>query len=76
MQKWSRLTYVLSHDHLGIDGSALSSHDGDLLGSNVVDIDKEALIVLADSLLEIIPSPCLLLFLSFFGHLCKLKFKV
>ena len=48
-------TYVLSADHLGSHFSESFTHDADLLGGNVVDIDEQGLAVLLDGLLEIIP---------------------
>ena len=69
-------TYIFTHDHFGVHVSQLSSHDTDLLGSNVVDLDKEALAVLAAGNLESFPSP-FFLFASClsFSH-CTLKSKV
>jgi hypothetical protein len=60
---------VLSHDHLGVDGTELLSHDANLLGSNVVDFDEEALVVLKESFLEFGPTGRLHLLLSSLGHL-------
>lgn len=49
-------TYVLSHDHVGSDLSEHLSHDADLLGGNVVDVDEEALGVLGTSFLGVLPN--------------------
>lgn len=47
---------VLSHDHLGVNGSELSAHDADLLGGNVIDVDEHALGELLDGLLGVGPN--------------------
>ena len=59
---------VLSHDHLGVDGTELLSHDRDLLGGNVVDLDEHDLLVLKTGSLEIFPTGGLHLFLASLGH--------
>lgn len=53
--KWRVLTYVLAHDHCGIDGTKGFSHNADLLGGNVVDVDENAFVVLGDGLLACSP---------------------
>lgn len=60
---------VLAADHLGIDGSEHLSHDANLLGGDVVDLDEEALVVLKASFLEFGPTGRLHLLLSSLGHL-------
>jgi hypothetical protein len=47
---------VLAHDHLGVNLSQLPSHDGNLLGGNVIDLNEEDLVVLAEGVLELLPS--------------------
>lgn len=59
---------VLSHDHLGVDGTELLSHDADLLGGDVVDLDEHNLLVLEAGILEIFPTGRLHLLLASLGH--------
>jgi len=55
--------YVLSHDHFGVDGSECLAHNADLLGSDVVDIDEDALGISVATVLNIGPD----LIFGFFG---------
>jgi len=62
------LTYVLSHDHDGVDGSELESNLADLLGRHVVGVDEHNLVVVSSGVDESLP---VLLFLdSLVGFLC------
>jgi len=45
-------TYVLAHNHKSVHASELSTHDADLLGGDVVNIDEKSLVVLAQGFLE------------------------
>lgn len=79
MFKKHALTYVLTHDHVSIDGSKLSSDLADLLGGNVVDVDKASVLVALDDVSESLP--VLLLLDSVFRfdnlwHFFKLKINV
>ena len=40
------VTYVLSHDHLGVNGAEGFAHNANLLGGDVVNVHKDALLVL------------------------------
>ena len=40
------VTYVLSHDHLGVNGAEGLAHNANLLGGDVVNVHKDALLVL------------------------------
>jgi len=55
---------VLSHDHDGADLSELLSHDTDLLGGDVIDVDEHALLVLVAALLGALPNLILALLLD------------
>jgi len=59
---------VFSHKHLRVDGSETLAHDRDLLGGNIVNIDEEDLVVLDESLLQIVPAEVLRLGLSSFSN--------
>jgi len=55
---------VLAHDHNGTDFSEHPSHDANLLGGDVVNIDEEALLVLLDASLGVLPNLVLSLLLN------------
>ena len=59
---------VLSHDHLGTNFSHKLSHDTDLLGSDVIDLDEEAFVVFEQSFLEFVPTGGFHLLLCSLGH--------
>ena len=59
---------VLSHDHLGTNFSHKLSHDTDLLGSDVIDLDEEAFVVFEQSILEFLPTGGFHLLLCSLGH--------
>jgi len=59
---------VLSHDHLGTDGTELLAHDADLLGGDVVDFHKHDLFEVEAGLLELFPAGGLHLLLGSLGH--------
>jgi len=66
---------ILTHDHMSVDGSELLSKHGDLLGGDVVGVNKESVLVFVSKLLEV--SPDGLLLNSFgglldSGHFCLL----
>jgi hypothetical protein len=44
-------TYVLSHDHSGVDGSEGLAHNTDLLRGDVVDVHEDALGVVVAAVL-------------------------
>ena len=64
-------TYVLSHDHLSLEGSEVESDLLDLLGGNVVHVNDDGLVELEGHVLESLPVVFLLdsLLALFLAHL-------
>jgi hypothetical protein len=64
------LTYVLSHDHFGVNGSEGLAHNADLLRSDVININEDALGVFVATLLDVGPDLVFgLLGILFDGHI-------
>ena len=49
------VTYVLTHDHDGVDGSELLAHNANLLGGDVVDVHEDTLGEFVGALLDVTP---------------------
>ena len=56
MYKMECYTYVLSHNHEGIDGSEGLTHNTDLFGGDVITVDEDALGVFVASFLDVGPN--------------------
>ena len=48
-------TYVLAHDHAGVDSSKSLAHNANLLGGDVIDVHEDALGVLIAASLDLSP---------------------
>jgi hypothetical protein len=60
------LSYVLAHDHNGVDFSKSLAHNANLLGGDVVDINENALGELVSASLDVAPDSILTALLVLF----------
>jgi hypothetical protein len=60
------LSYVLSHDHNGVNFSKSLAHNANLLGGDVVDIDENTLGELVTASLDVVPNSILTALLVLF----------
>ena len=62
---------------MGIDGTESLSHNTNLFGSHIVDIDEQAPAVFVEAILDVGPNFLLTkLFLSFLGHFSCFQLEV